>query len=127
MDDNRTLCGRDVFISINGRRLLQAESAELRKTSELHRIRSCFCNDNTALIEGKREYKLCLTGIRFEAPFENCNFYDLDHFTVRISFGDVLIRLEGCLWDDFRAVADKEKFREHISISALRMITEEQE
>ena len=124
MADIRSLCGRDVCIRINGKKLLQAESAELIRASRLHRIRSCFCNDDAALIEGKREYKLHLTGIRFEAPFENCNFYDLDNFTVQVEFGDVSVRLEGCLWDDFKAVADKERFREHISISALRMKTE---
>ena len=84
MDDFRTLCGRDVSITINGRRLLQAESAELRKKTELHRVRSCFCSNDLALIEGKREYKLNLVGIRFEAPFENCNFFDLDQFTVKV-------------------------------------------
>ncbi len=125
MDDFRTLCGRDVSITINGRRLLQAESAELRKKTELHRVRSCFCSNDLALIEGKREYKLNLVGIRFEAPFENCNFFDLDQFTVKVVFGNIEVTLEGCLWDDFKAAADKERFREHISISALRMRTEE--
>ena len=55
MNRIRALCGRDVVISINGRKLLQAESAELRNISEMHRIRSCFCSDDVAYVAGKRE------------------------------------------------------------------------
>ncbi len=126
MNRIRALCGRDVIISINGKRLLQAESAELRNISELHRIRSCFCSDDIAHTAGRREYKLNLVGIRFRQPFENCNFYDLDNFTVTIELDGLRITLEGCMWDDFKAVAKSESFREHISITALRMRTEDE-
>ena len=126
MNENRVLCGRDVRIIIDGRPLLQAEQAELRITRELHRVRSCFYNEDMARIEGRREYKLHLTGIRFCRPFENCNFYDMDHFTVGLHIDGSAIILEDCWWDDFRTAADKERFREHITIAALRMKTEEE-
>lgn len=126
MDRVKVLCGKDVIISINGRRLLQAESAELRNVSEMHRIRTCFCSDDAAHVYGRREYKLNLVGVRFRQPFENCNFYDLDNFTVTIELDGLIITLDGCVWDDFRAVAKPESFREHISITALRMRTEDE-
>ena len=126
MNRIRALCGRDVVISINGRKLLQAESAELRNISEMHRIRSCFCSDDVAYVAGKSEYKLNLVGLKFRQPFENCNFYDLDDFTVTIELDGTNITLEGCVWDDFKAVAKPESFREHISIIALRMRTEDE-
>ncbi len=126
MNEQAALCGRDVNISINGQPLLQAEMAELRKRSEIHRVRSCFCGADAAHLEGKREYKLNLVGVRFRRPFENCNYYDLDHFTVVLWMDGLRITLEGCLFDDFKVLADKERFREHISITALRMTVEEE-
>lgn len=124
MEERTVLCGRDVCIYINGQRLLQAESAELRKRSDLHRVRACFCSGDVAHVEGRREYKLNLVGVRFCRPFENCNFYDLDNFTVELELDGLRMILEGCMFDDFRAAADKELFREHISITALNMTTE---
>lgn len=126
MEERMVLSGRDVDIAINGQPLLQAEKAELQKRSELHRIRACFRSENAGLVEGKREYKLNLVGVRFCRPFENCNFYDLDHFTVVLRLDGLKITLEGCLFDDFRAVADQNSFREHISMTALRMTTEDE-
>ena len=120
------VCGRDVDITIDGKRLLQAEKAELKNISELHRVRSCFCGDDMGYAVRRREYKLSLTGVRFRKPFENCNFYDLDNFTVELLLDGENIILEGCMWDDYMWTADKAQFREHISISALRMRKEEQ-
>lgn len=125
MEERTALCARDVCIFINGHRLLQAESAELRKRSELHRVRACFCSGDVAHLEGRREYKLTLVGVRFLRPFENCNYYDLDNFTVVLELDRLRITLEGCMFDDFRAAAEKELFREHISITALNMTTED--
>ena len=122
--ERRLICGRDAAVYINGRKLLQAEKAELRRTAELHRVRSCFCSGDVAHIEGRSEYKLSLISVSFLRPFENCNYYDLDNFSVRVVFGDDAFALEGCMWDDFLAAADREQFREHISISALTMTHE---
>ena len=74
---------------------------------------------------GRSHYQLHLTGVRMKEPFENCNFYDLDYFTVRLCLEGVSLLLEGCCWDDFRAVAEPEQFREHISIIARRLTKEE--
>ncbi len=126
MTTRETLCGRDVCIAINGRQLLQAESAQLWQSAEVHRVRTCFFNGDVAHLEGKTEYKLNLVGVRFRRPFENCNFYDLDQFSVELVMDGLKMTLGGCRWDDFRAVADPDKFREHISIVALTMNTEEQ-
>ena len=57
---------------------------------------------------------------------ENCNFYDLDNFTVMLRLDGLKITLEGCRWDDFSSVAEKDRFREHISITALDMKREEE-
>ena len=119
--ERELVCGRDVLIVIDGRRLLQAEKAELRRISELHRVRSCFCSEDVAHIEGRPEYKLNLTGVRFRQPFTNYNFYDLDNFTVSFQLDGEAFLLHGCMWDDFRWVTDKAEFREHISIAALKM------
>ncbi len=118
-----SVCGRDVAIIINGTDFLQAERAELRKTSELHGIRACFCSDDAARVRGRSEYKLNLRGLRLKAPFENLNIYDLDDFEVRIRIDDTWFELSGCMWDDFTATADQTKFREYISITALTMHT----
>ncbi len=126
MEEERALSGRDVAVYINNRQLLQAQTAELHQSVALHRIRSCFHSEDIAHIAGQPEYKLNLTGVRMKAPFENCNFYDLDHFTVRICLDNFQLLLEGCRWDDFRAVARPEQFREHISITALRVTKEGQ-
>lgn len=120
MEEKDIVCGRDVDIIIDGKRLLQAERAELRRTAELHRVRSCFCSEDRAHIECGRGYKLNLTGVRFRRPFENCNFYDLDNFTVRVELDGEAVVLEGCVWDDHLWTADKNQMREHISIVALR-------
>ena len=124
MEEERALCGRDAVIYINGHQLLQAQTAELRQKVELHPVRTCFHSEDAAHIPKQYRYVLHLTGIRLKSPFENCNFYDLDYFTVRLCWGDVDLRLEGCCWDDFQAVVRPEQFREHISITALRMIKE---
>lgn len=126
MFEKDLLCGRDVDITIDGRKLLQAEKAELKVTSELYRVRSCFCSEDKGYAERRREHKLSLTGVRFRQPFENCNFYDLDNFTVTLQLDGQTITLEGCMWEDYMWTAEKERFREHISIIALRMRREEQ-
>lgn len=125
MEENTALSGRDVSILINGRPLLQAESVLLRSSTLLHSVRSCFNSSDIAHIKGKREYKLNLTGIRFRRPFENCNFCDLDNFTVEVVLEGLHLTLRNCLWDDFQAAADKNRFREHISITALTLEKEE--
>ncbi len=125
MNGKTALCGRDAVIYIDGKRLMQAEKAELRIIRELHRVRSCFQGENAALASGRKEYKLNLTGVRFSAPFENCNYYDTDNFTAELVLDDERIVLEGCRWDELSALAEKEKLREHISILALRLRKEE--
>ncbi len=126
MEEMTALCGRDVVIYINGKKLLQAESAQLRRSTTLHRVRTCFYSGDVAHLAGRREYKLNLIGVRFRQPFENCNFYDLDQFVTELSIDGECVRLEGCMWDDFNAVANKESFREHISIVATDMKEVEQ-
>ena len=122
---NELICGRDVAVFIDRQQVLQAESAVLKVTVQHHKVRSCFCCEDIAAVEKSRSIKLHLTGIRLKRPYENCNFFDLDHFTVRGFIDGICYVLEGCFWDDFHALADKEKFREHISISALRIRKEE--
>lgn len=119
------ISGRDVNISIDSRQLLQAESVEIQALSNIHNVRACFCNDDVAHIKGKREYKVTFTGLKFKQPFENCNFYDLDNFTVVIAYDNMRITLKGCMWNDFLVTANKAKFREKISITALTINTEE--
>ncbi len=126
MFEKEFVCARDADIEINGRKLLQAEKAVLRIVSDIHRVRSCFCREDSGHVEGRREYKLSLTGVRFMRPFENCNFYDLDNFTVSLQLDGETVILEGCMWDDYMWAADKAQFREHISIIALKMRRVEQ-
>ncbi len=121
MEERKALCGRDAVISVDGKKLLQAEKAELRAVKEIHRVRSCFQSEDAAHAQGKRTYKLNLTGVRFRSPFENCNFYDMDNFTTELEIDGEKIILEGCMWDELSALADREKLREHISITALRL------
>ena len=111
-------------IYINGRQLLQAQTAELHQRVTLHPVRSCFHSEDIAHIPEQYHYQLHLTGVRMLHPFENCNFYDLDQFTVRLCLAETVFRLENCRWDDFRAVAHPEQFREHISITALKLVKE---
>lgn len=119
--------GQDVDIFIDGKELLQAENMEVRTVSEIHKIRSCFRNDDIAHIKTKNQYKVSFTGLKFKKIFENCNFYDLDNFTVTVIFGSTKITLGNCMWNDFLTVADKSKFRESISITALKMTAEDTE
>jgi len=125
LGENRILCARDVAVRINHRPLLQAENAELRISKALHSVRSCFCSEDIAHIRGNTEIKLHLTNVRFQQPFENCNFYDLDNFVTEIGIEGITYVLEGCWWDDFKAVAKSGSFREYISITALRVRKEE--
>ena len=119
------LCGRDVNITIDGKPLLQAESAQVRRIGELHAVRSCFVSEDIAIIRSREHYKASFVGIRFRKPFENLNLADLDNFTMVIELDGRRVTLSGCMWDDFLAAADREKFREHMSITALRMNVEE--
>ena len=121
MNEKTALCGRDAVICIDGRKLMQAEKAELRCIRELHRVRSCFQSGNSALAAGKTEYKLNLTGVRFSSPFENCNYYDMDNFTAELVLDGESIVLEGCRWDELSVLVGKDRLREHISILALRL------
>ena len=123
--EDEVICGRDVTVMIDGKKLLQVESVEVRKKSDLHAIRSCFVSDDIALIRTRSSYKATLKGLRFKKPFENCSFADLDHFTMEIEADGKKIILSGCMWDDFYAAADKKLFREQISVTALKMKTEE--
>ncbi len=123
--EDEVICGRDVTILIDGKKLLQAESVEIRKKSDIHAVRSCFVSDDVALLRTRSSYKATLKGLRFKKPFENCSFADLDNFTLELETDGKKIILIGCMWDDFFAAADKKLFREQISISALRMKTEE--
>ena len=124
MKELKTICGRDVRIFINGRQLLQAENAEVREFMHIHKIRTCFSNSDFAHIKGRSEYKAIFSNLIFIRPFENCNFHDLENFTVGIEFDDTKITLSNCLWNDFALTADKEKFREHITLTALDMEVE---
>lgn len=127
MREFEILCGRDVCVSINGNPLFQAESVEVRTLSDIHCVRSCFKNQDIALIRGKKEYKATLTALKFKKPFENCNFYDLDNFTVAFETDGTKIVLKGCVWSDFLSAANRESFREKLSITALDMKVEETE
>ncbi len=115
------VCGRDVRICINGSPFLQAEKAEIRQSVRLHPIRSCFCNEDMAVVKTASGYKAVLTNLCFLRPFENCNFHDLDNFTVTLQWDDQQISLLHCFWNEFALTADKERFRESITLTALQM------
>lgn len=122
---NEIICGRDVEITIDHKKLLQAESVEISRSSKLHAVRSCFVDEDIALIRGRTVCKANISGLRFRKPFENLSFADLDNFTMEMNIGDKKIILHGCMWDDFIAAADREKFRERISVVARSMETED--
>lgn len=124
MEKFKSISGRDVCVYINGRQLLQAENAEVREISQLHKVRTCFLNSDLAHIKTKPEYKLILSNMKFRQPFENLNFHDLDNFMVVLTFDDTRITLSNCFWNDFNLTADKEKFRECITLTALDMEVE---
>ena len=122
---DKCICARDVKLFIDGKRLLQASRLEIRKQSAVKSVRSCFCSVDIALIRSKTSYKAILEGVRFLAPFENCNFADLDNFTLCADIDGKRIRLSGGIWEDYLAAADKNSFKEHISARALNFETEE--
>lgn len=125
MTEIGVISGRDIYVYINGKQILQAESMEIHTLSDIHKIRACFCNDDVAHIKTKNEYKVVFKNLKLKQPFENCNFYDLDNFTVTVMYGSTKITVDGCMWSDFLAVTDKSQFRESISITGLRMNVEE--
>ncbi len=127
MNKAEVINGRDVRVIIDGKQFLQAENAEIYTVRDIHKVRTCFCNDDIAFVKGKRQYKLNLTGLRIKQPFKSLNLYDLDNFTVVIFYDNMKITLSGCIWSDIVSAADKEKYRERISIQALKMETEEVE
>lgn len=121
MSEIRTVCGRDAVIYIDGKKLLQAQSAELRQIADIHRVRECFCSDDKAHIRKRSEYKLNLVGLRFLRPFENCNFADLDGFESVLELDNTVYKLGGCMWDDYTFAVNRENMKEHISITALTL------
>lgn len=127
MSTTEMICGRDAEIKIDGKAVLQAEKIEIRRSCELHAVRSVFVSEDIAHIRQKPCYKANLTGVRFRKPFENLCFADLDNFTLSAEIDGSIITLTGCMWDDFLAAADRTKFREHISVTALGMETEDEE
>ena len=84
----------------------------------------CFMSEDAGHIRKNIAYKAVINGITFKRPFENCGFSDLDNFTLRAEADGKSYILTGCMWDDFFIAADKERFREHISVIALRLRTE---
>ena len=125
MREIETINGRDVCVSIDGKQVFQAEKAEVSTICDIHSVRSCFCNDDIAHIRGKKVYKASLTALKFKKPFENFNFYDLDNFTLMLEFDGTKITLDGCMWNDIYSVADRERFKENIGLTALGMNVEE--
>ena len=124
MTDDQRIYAKDVSISIDGNKLFQAESAEIRKKAVLHSIRTCFSDKDVAHIRKSVVYKANLRCIVFKRPFSNCGFSDLDNFTMVLTTDRERITLSGCMWDDFYYTADREKFSEFISVTALDMKTE---
>ena len=116
-----------MVIVINGNRVMQAKKLEIRRFSEVKEVRQCFFSEPAALIRKNVSYKVTLEGIRFLRPFRNCNFADLDNFTLYTSADGRRISLYGCMWEDFLAAADEKSFSEHITARAVRMETEESE
>ena len=108
MSSTEIISARNVSIRIDGVLLLQAESLEIRRSCELHPVRSVFVSDDIAFIRRNRRIKINLVGLRFRQPFENMNFADLDDFTMTVETEGRRIVLSGCMWDDFLAAADKE-------------------
>lgn len=88
-------------------------------------MRSCFVSEDIAHIRKSGSYKANMMGLRFKKPFENCFFADLDNFTLSVHIDGKAYTLTGCMWDDFYAAADREKFREYISVIAMDMRTED--
>ena len=127
MKEIETINGRDVCISIDGKQVFQAEKVEINTLCDIHSVRSCVCNDDIAHIKGRKIYKASMTALKFKKPFENCNFYDLDNFTVTMEIDGAKITLTGCVWNEIFSSADKERFREKVSLTALRMNVEETE
>lgn len=125
MQEINIINGRDINILIDGKILFQAESVEIRNTADIHKVRSCFKGDDIVHIKNKNEYKITLINLKFKKPFENCNFYDLDNFTVTVRYDDTRINFENCIWSDFLITTDKNKFRERVYITALKMNMEE--
>ncbi len=66
-----------------------------------------------------------MIGLSFKKPFESCCFADLDNFTMTVEIERKRYTLSSCMWDDFYAAADREKFREHISVIAMNMESED--
>ena len=125
MSSAELISARNVRIKIDGAALFQAESLEIRRLCELHPVRSVFVGDDIAHIRKNSRYKANLCGLRFRQPYENISFADLDNFTLTAELDGKRIILSGCMWDDFLAAADREKFRERISVTALSMETED--
>ncbi len=121
------LCGRDVAVRIDGKQVFQVKRAEVKKSSEIHRIRSVFNSEDVGLVRTKVRYKVHLEGIRFRRPFTNFNFADLDNFTLSFEADGKRIVFRGCMWEDYLAAADSKSFSEHITVSALTMKTEDTE
>lgn len=127
MNEVYSISGRDVRIFIDGKEIITAEKAEVRKTSEIYSVRSCFCSEDKALIRKKSRYKANIMGLKLKSPFENNNFADMDNFEMQMKFDSITLKLHGCMWDDFLAAADMKKFCEHISVIALKMDMEAEE
>lgn len=124
MQEIQTISGRDVRIFIDDRELFTAEKAEIRKLSEFHSVRSCFCSDDTAMIRQKSRFKANFQSLRLKNDNLNINFFDLDNFNMKLLFDGNMIKLSHCMWQDFAAVAELRKFCEYISVSALDMSME---
>ncbi len=124
---NEYICARDADIIIDGKKVFQAQKLEIKKSSGLRPVRSCFQTETAAYVRTQPVYRATLTGIRFKKPFENCNFADLDNFTLSARADGRAVTLYGCMWEDFLAAADKSSFSERISARAVRMETEDQE
>ncbi len=82
-------------------------------------------SEDTGIVRTKIRYKITLENILFRKPFVNCNFSDMDNFTLTFETDGTRIICRGCMWEDIEAAADSKSFSEHISISALNMNTEE--
>ncbi len=115
----------NVSVSFNGNHIFHAENMNIKITSTIHRVRSCFHNEDIKHIKTVNKYTASFTGLVFSKPVEQYNFYDLDDFTTEIKYNGKIITLKGCMWSDFSIASDKARLRENVSIDALSMETGE--
>ena len=123
------MTGKDVSLSVNGRRLAMVESCEISATRELQKIGAYGERTPVGVETGGTEYRILIKCARLfdQALQDGICFEKLSSFTLTLKEPDRSIVYADCVWDGVIWKADLEQglLKQASALSFQRTVLEE--